>query len=139
VYQGDELEALNLVDPDNRRPVDWAARREALDALRRGAAPSPSTMKLYMIWKALELRSRREASFAGAYEPVSAGPGVCAYLRGGKVLVVVPVRDSDDATITGLAGRWRDILGGGERDLGDIVGVPELVAPHGVALLERLD
>ncbi|HEY3181383.1 MAG TPA: alpha-amylase family glycosyl hydrolase, partial [Gaiellaceae bacterium] len=31
VYQGDELEALALVDPDNRRPVDWDARRAALD------------------------------------------------------------------------------------------------------------
>ncbi|HEX5900611.1 MAG TPA: malto-oligosyltrehalose synthase, partial [Solirubrobacteraceae bacterium] len=30
VYQGDELEALSLVDPDNRRPVDWEARRAAL-------------------------------------------------------------------------------------------------------------
>jgi (1->4)-alpha-D-glucan 1-alpha-D-glucosylmutase len=139
VYQGDELEALSLVDPDNRHPVDWAARREALDALRRGAAPAPATMKLYTIWKALELRARREAAFAGAYEPLPAGPGVCAYLRGGKVLVVVPVRDWDDASLTGLAGRWRDVLGGGERDLADEVSVAELVAPHGVALLERLD
>ena len=39
VYQGDELWALSLVDPDNRRPVDWAARRDALDALRGGAPP----------------------------------------------------------------------------------------------------
>jgi (1->4)-alpha-D-glucan 1-alpha-D-glucosylmutase len=139
IYQGDELEALSLVDPDNRRPVDWAARRQALDALRRGGAPSPSTMKLYTIWKALDLRSRRPSAFAGAYEPLDAGPGVCAYLRGGEVLVVVPVRDWDDATISGLGGRWRDVLGGGERDIADTVGVPELVAPHGLALLERLD
>jgi (1->4)-alpha-D-glucan 1-alpha-D-glucosylmutase len=137
VYQGDELEALSLVDPDNRRPVDWKARREALDALRRGAAPAPRTMKLYTIWKALDLRSRRSAAFAGAYEPVEAGPGVCAYLRGGEVLVVVPVRDWDGASISGLRGRWRDVLGGGERDLADEVSVLELVAPHGLALLER--
>src|SRR6185503_19547825 len=36
-YQGDELLALNLVDPDNRRPVDWAARRAALESIRAGA------------------------------------------------------------------------------------------------------
>ena len=38
VYQGDELEALNLVDPDNRRPVDWEERRRAARraARRRG-------------------------------------------------------------------------------------------------------
>ena len=37
VYQGDELESLNLVDPDNRRPVDWDARRRALDDRRRSS------------------------------------------------------------------------------------------------------
>jgi (1->4)-alpha-D-glucan 1-alpha-D-glucosylmutase len=137
IYQGDELEALSLVDPDNRRAVDWAARREALDALRRGAAPSPSTMKLHVIARALELRARAEAAFAGAYEPLSAGAGVCAFLRGGTVLVVVPVRHWDDATIAGLGGRWRDVLGSGERDLGDEVSVAELVAPYGVGLFER--
>ncbi len=138
IYQGDELEALSLVDPDNRRPVDWAARREALDALLRGAAPSPATMKLHVIRTALELRSRRPVAFAGAYEPLSAGAGVCAYLRGGDVLVVVPVRDWDGASIAELAGRWRDVLGSGERDLAHEVSVAELVAPYGVGLFERL-
>jgi (1->4)-alpha-D-glucan 1-alpha-D-glucosylmutase len=138
IYQGDELEALSLVDPDNRRPVDWAARREALDGLLRGAAPSPATMKLHVIRTALELRSRRPVAFAGAYEPLSAGAGVCAYLRGGDVLVVVPVRDWDAASIAGLAGRWRDVLGGGERDLADEASVAELVAPYGIGLFERV-
>jgi len=138
IYQGDELEALSLVDPDNRRPVDWAARREALAALKAGAAPSPQTMKLHVIARALELRSRRPVPFFGAYEPLSAGAGVCAFLRGGDVLVVVPVREYEDATITGLGGRWRDVLGSGERDLADTVGVAELVAPYGVGLFERL-
>jgi (1->4)-alpha-D-glucan 1-alpha-D-glucosylmutase len=138
IYQGDELEALSLVDPDNRRPVDWAARREALEALKAGAAPSPQTMKLHLIRQALALRARREAAFAGSYEPVSAGAGVCAYLRGGTVLVVVAVRDYDDATISGLAGRWVDALGGGERDLADEVRVAELVAPYGIGLFERV-
>jgi len=138
IYQGDELEALNLVDPDNRRPVDWAARRAALDALRGGAAPAAETMKLHVIRTALELRSRRPAAFAGGYEPLSAGAGVCAYLRGGDVLVVVPVRDWDETSIAGVAGRWRDVLGGDERDLADEMPVPELVAPYGIGLFERL-
>src|SRR3954447_2172745 len=43
VYQGDELWALSLVDPDNRRPVDWAARRAALHALRGGEPPTRET------------------------------------------------------------------------------------------------
>jgi hypothetical protein len=63
---------------------------------------------------------------------------VCAYLRGDRVLVVVPVRGWDDARIAGLAGRWRDVLGAGERDLADDVSVLELVAPHGIGLFERM-
>jgi len=35
-YQGTELWGLNLVDPDNRRPVDFAKRRILLDELKRG-------------------------------------------------------------------------------------------------------
>ncbi len=49
LYQGDELEDLSLVDPDNRRPVDWDARHGALAALRDGAAPDASTSKLHVI------------------------------------------------------------------------------------------
>jgi (1->4)-alpha-D-glucan 1-alpha-D-glucosylmutase len=137
IYQGDELEALSLVDPDNRRPVDWAARRVALDALRGGAAPTDDTMKLFLIWRALDLRARRPEAFAGTYDPVDAGPGVCAYLRGGEVLAVVLVRPAGAAVLRGVAGRWRDVLTGEDRDLGDAAAVAELVDANGLALLER--
>ena len=137
VYQGDELEDLSLVDPDNRRPVDWAVRREELERIRQGAVPTPETMKLFLIHRALELRARRPAAFAGAYEPVEAGPGTVAYLRGGEVLVVVPVRDGEDAWLS-APGRWRDVLTGGERELPGDVTVAELVEPYGLGLFERL-
>jgi (1->4)-alpha-D-glucan 1-alpha-D-glucosylmutase len=103
IYQGDELEALNLVDPDNRRPVDWEARRRSL------ADPPP---KLRLIRQALALRARRPEAFAGAYEPVDAGPDVCAFTRGGDVLVAVPLRP--DASFDPPAG-WRDVIGPGIR------------------------
>ncbi|MDX6691363.1 MAG: (1-_4)-alpha-D-glucan 1-alpha-D-glucosylmutase, partial [Solirubrobacteraceae bacterium] len=91
VYQGDELIDLSLVDPDNRRPVDWDARRDALAALRAGEAPTRETMKLHLIERALALRARRPATFAGGYEPVEAGAAVLAFTRGddADVLVVV--------------------------------------------------
>jgi (1->4)-alpha-D-glucan 1-alpha-D-glucosylmutase len=82
IYQGDELELLALVDPDNRRPVDWDARGRAL------ADPPP---KLRVLREALALRARRPEAFAHRYEPVEAGDGVVAYRRG-PVLVAVPVR-----------------------------------------------
>jgi (1->4)-alpha-D-glucan 1-alpha-D-glucosylmutase len=116
--------------------VDWERRRSALEALRGGAAPEPAVAKLFLIWRALDLRARRPAAFEGAYAPVEAGPGVCAYLRGDEVLVVVPVRDWGESRLA-ITGSWRDVLTGTERDLGAGVAVPGLVAAHGVALFER--
>ncbi|MGH3005270.1 MAG: malto-oligosyltrehalose synthase [Gaiellaceae bacterium] len=98
VYQGDELDFLALVDPDNRGPVDWERRRRAL------ADPPP---KLRTIRAALELRRRKPAAFEGSYDPVDAGLGVCAFERAGKVRVAVPVRPH--AAKPGFRG-WRDLL-----------------------------
>ena len=126
VYGGDDLWFLALVDPDNRRPVDWAARREALDALRSGAAPTRETVKLWLIWRALDLRARRPDAFAGAYTPLDAGDGTVAFLRGdGEVLVAVRVRE-DAPPFAPPAGEWRDVLAGAPDD-------------YGLVLLERAD
>jgi (1->4)-alpha-D-glucan 1-alpha-D-glucosylmutase len=92
VYQGDELWTFDLVDPDNRRLVDWELRRRLLAELGGGAAPAPETAKLYVIWKTLALRRRRPELFEGSYEPIDAGPDVCAFVCGGAVLVAVPLR-----------------------------------------------
>ena len=97
VYQGDELESLNLVDPDNRRPVDWDARRRAL------AKPPP---KLHVIKEALALRRRRPL---GEYRPLEVGDDVCAFLRGDDVAVAVPLRGQDPPELE-LPGEWRSVL-----------------------------
>ncbi|HEX6743192.1 MAG TPA: malto-oligosyltrehalose synthase, partial [Solirubrobacteraceae bacterium] len=139
VYQGDELEALSLVDPDNRRPVDWEARRAALARLRAGEAPRDfGERKLDLIRRALALRARRPEAFdGGAYEPVDAGPGVCAYLRGDEALIVVPVRDWQGARVA-VPGRWRSVLDDGQPvDLTGGADVARLTGAWPVALLER--
>jgi (1->4)-alpha-D-glucan 1-alpha-D-glucosylmutase len=100
IYQGDELESLSLVDPDNRRPVDWEGRRRAL------GDPPP---KLHLIREALGLRARRPDVFADAYEPVDAGPDVCAFTRGGEVLVAVPLRPGARFA---APGGWRELAPG---------------------------
>jgi (1->4)-alpha-D-glucan 1-alpha-D-glucosylmutase len=141
IYQGDELWALSLVDPDNRRPVDWDRRREALAELRAGAAPERETVKLFLIVRALALRARRPAAFAARYTPLDAGEECCAYLRGGDVLAATAVRP--DAHAAGLevpAGRWRNVLTGEELDLRGEVPFERVAMPDwGVALLERVD
>ncbi len=109
IYQGDELWCLSLVDPDNRRPVDWERRRELLADLKAGAPVREETTKLFLIWKTLALRSRFPEAFEGSYEPVDAGTGMCAYLRGGMIAVAVPTRP--DAEYKPLPG-FRDVFDG---------------------------
>ena len=91
LYQGDELEDLSLVDPDNRRPVDWDVRRARLAELAAGRAPTAETLKLFLIRTVLALRAARPELFAGGYAPVDLGPGVCAFVRGGRLLVAAAV------------------------------------------------
>ena len=66
------------------------------------------TAKLYLIWKTLTLRRRRPDAFEGSYEPLDAGTGMCAYLRGGTIAVAVPTRP--DAVYSPPPG-FRDALG----------------------------
>jgi (1->4)-alpha-D-glucan 1-alpha-D-glucosylmutase len=113
LYQGDELVTLSLVDPDNRRQVDWGRRRALLDDLlapeRAGAVhavlvadegPQARDLeKLALVVRALRLRRDRPDVFAGSYEPLDAGPDVCAYLRGGEVLVIAVLREAGQRAV----------------------------------------
>jgi (1->4)-alpha-D-glucan 1-alpha-D-glucosylmutase len=117
IYQGDELESLNLVDPDNRRPVDFELRRRLL------ASKAPPA-KLRLIREVLALRS------LGPYEPIEAGPGSCASRRGDDLVAAAVVHGSG-GRVRLPRGSWRDLLSGasldGEVDLGD----------HPLALIQR--
>jgi (1->4)-alpha-D-glucan 1-alpha-D-glucosylmutase len=108
LYQGDELESLNLVDPDNRRPVDFELRRRLL----AGGPP----VKLDLIRCALALRERRQL---GPYEPLEAGADAIAFRRGDDVVAAVGVHRP--ARIRLPAGRWRDVLA--DREVGGEVSV----------------
>jgi len=93
LYQGDALWSLNLVDPDNRRAVNWGVHAAAL----REAAPTRRTMKMHLVKRVLRLRAERPDVFTGSYEPIDAGPDRVAYVRGGALRVVVPLRPGDSA------------------------------------------
>jgi (1->4)-alpha-D-glucan 1-alpha-D-glucosylmutase len=111
IYQGDELWNLSLVDPDNRRPVDWTLRERVLAGFERGERPRRETAKLFLIWKTLALRARRPDAFAGSYEPLPAGDRVLAFARGGEVVVAVPVHPG--AMFEPPEG-YRDVLDGAD-------------------------
>jgi (1->4)-alpha-D-glucan 1-alpha-D-glucosylmutase len=88
VYQGSEFWERSLTDPDNRRPVDFAVRRQELAKLDAGTLPAAGTeaSKLLVTSRALRLRRDRPELFQG-YSPVTAtGPAaehLVAFQRGG--------------------------------------------------------
>ncbi|OLC54747.1 MAG: malto-oligosyltrehalose synthase [Chloroflexi bacterium 13_1_40CM_4_68_4] len=144
LYQGSELWTNDLVDPDNRRPVDWEERRALLRRVEGDATRAHP--KLHLIARALALRARRPKSFGadGTYEPLaprgSRADRVVAFFRGDDVLVVTPrlVLSLDGWEDTALAlprGSWRDALTGTRHD--GVVGMERLLGNVGVALLER--
>jgi (1->4)-alpha-D-glucan 1-alpha-D-glucosylmutase len=146
IYQGDELEFRALVDPDNRRPVDWRLRRERLDLHLLGGPPTDSLgdFKLWMTARLLGARGRRPELFAGSYQPLAVGPGACVFLRGGLLLtaVALPRTGADpDPAVQGVpVGRWRGLLTNEEFVI-DEAGLPlsALVdAQTGVGVYERI-
>ena len=153
IYQGDELWDLSLVDPDNRRPVDFALRERLLREAATLSAPeilartAEGLPKLHVIRHALRLRSERQDIFdRGAYEPLAVAgeraEHAVAFARGGEVAVVVPrfvlrlAADWRDTTVALPEGRWCDVLTGSPRSAGPHR-VAEILDPFPVALLVR--
>ncbi len=123
VYQGSELWEQSLVDPDNRRSVDFGLRRTLLSEGGLPGRPShvddQGAVKLHLVRTALRLRRDRPELFT-SYAPVpatgSAAQHVLAFDRGGAVAVVTRLPLGLDATRWGDTrlhlpdGRWRDLL-----------------------------
>jgi (1->4)-alpha-D-glucan 1-alpha-D-glucosylmutase len=152
VYQGTELFEYSLVDPDNRRPVDWAIRRQLLARLDDGWLPdvdAEGAAKLLVTASALRLRRYRPEVFTG-YRPLPAqGPAArhaVAFARSASLVAVatrLPV---------GLAARggWGDTvlpLPEGTTDWHDVITdtaidgaaprLSDVLARYPVALLVR--
>jgi len=104
-YQGSELWDASLVDPDNRRPVDYTERRRLLAELAAEQPPGAAEIwarqasglpKLQVVREALALRARRPGLFGpgAVYTPLAAegvrAPHAFAYARGGGAVTVVP-------------------------------------------------
>ena len=144
-YQGDELDFRALVDPDNRRPVDWELRRERLDHLLGGGRPGDSLgdRKLWLTSRLLGLRARSPEIFTGTYEPLDAGPAACVFLRGGALLTAVALpraAHDEDPTVRGLPpGLWQELLTGEELSVSESLRLSRLIDPAtGVGVYERL-
>ncbi|HEX8509231.1 MAG TPA: malto-oligosyltrehalose synthase, partial [Propionibacteriaceae bacterium] len=149
VYQGTELWEDSLVDPDNRRPVDFAARRRLLSVLSApGAQPpvidSSGAAKLWVTTRTLRLRRDNPDAFA-EYAPLAAqGPAadhLLAYDRGGVIAVAtrLPVglaaAGGWGETVLPLNADVRDELTG--TTFSGEVRVADLLAHYPVALLVK--
>ncbi len=138
IYQGDELPLRSLVDPDNRRPVDWDFHQAMLRRLMGGSPPVAETYKMFLTMRLLGLRARRPAPFAGSYEPLDAGERACAFVRGGEVLVAVAIRPGKiEGELRAPRGRWQDVLRGEERSFSGREPLDALLGDLGVAAFER--
>jgi (1->4)-alpha-D-glucan 1-alpha-D-glucosylmutase len=155
VYQSSELWDLALVDPDNRRPVDYEVRRRCLDEARDMTASQAwdrqddGVAKLWLLHRALQLRNRRPTAFGpdAAYRALQlAGdraPWVVAFARGADVVTVVPrllrhvaTAGWGDTVVRLPDGRWRGLDG---VDYSGEARVCDLLDAFPVAILERTE
>jgi (1->4)-alpha-D-glucan 1-alpha-D-glucosylmutase len=121
IYQGNEIWDFSLVDPDNRRPVDYLERKKMLDALK-GADPgelldnwSDGRIKLFLTHRLLTFRrEKRELFQRGGYEPLSLtgefADCCVAFARetGGQTIVVLAPRLSSRVGFPPIGEAWRD-------------------------------
>ena len=154
LYQGTEVWDLSLVDPDNRRPVDYALRRKLLAELP-GLSPSAIVArmdeglpKLHLLHRTLKLRRAHPEWFGAAagYTAISAtgtkASHVVAFQRGDHVLSVAPLQTLLLASAWGgtsieiPAGKWTNFLTGEPVAPGN-VSVEHLLRSFPVALLTR--
>ena len=147
VYQGSELWETSLVDPDNRRAVDFSVRRALLGRIDGGWMPpvdETGAAKLLVVSRALRLRRDRPELFT-RYRPVTAvgaaADHVVAFDRGGAITVAtrLPVGLAarggwGDTAVLLPSGTWRDEVTGGTI-IGGAVALGDLLTTYPVALL----
>jgi (1->4)-alpha-D-glucan 1-alpha-D-glucosylmutase len=148
VYQGTELWEDSLVDPDNRRAVDFEARRTMLDHLDASVDPPPidasGRAKLWVVSRTLRLR-RDWPDLFDRYVPIevtgAAADSAVAFDRGGAITVAtrLPVRLQRAGgwrdTALDLRGSATDVISG--RSFRGELPLAELLADYPVALLVR--
>ncbi|GER23459.1 malto-oligosyltrehalose synthase [Zafaria cholistanensis] len=153
VYQGTEFWDYSLVDPDNRRPVDFAARAAALAELDAGAALPPveadGRAKLLLVSRALRLRRGRPELFTG-YEAVAVEgedeQHLFGFDRGGAITLVtrLPLGLAEgggwhDTAALLAPGSYRDVVTGRLLESDGRLYAREVFAVYPAALLVRED
>jgi len=153
LYQGSELWDFSLVDPDNRRPVDYGRRVALLKEMTSLTAAQvmdrsdEGLPKLWVVHHSLQLRKEHPEWFGAEadYVPLradgAASDRVIAYQRGSQVLTVAPrwshkEKAWEETSIEVPSGRWKNRLTGAEIAGGRVL-LGELLKKFPVALLTR--
>lgn len=123
LYRGCETWDLSLVDPDNRRPVDWVTVRTLSRMQSQASAPASwadsddGLVKTIVIARCLQLRQANQAAFGprSTYRPLDAGDRIVAFARGDgradRVVIVAPLCGAT-GPVTLPLGTWVDIFTG---------------------------
>ena len=151
IYQGTELWNLTLVDPDNRRPADFASRRMALDGVAGIGAEEiaqrldDGSAKVWLLSRLLRERAGRPELFASLdYAPLNATGAKANHALGfvrGSLLTLVPrlpaglAGDWGDTEVALPDGRWTNLLTGEVEDGGRPVAANRLLEKFPVAVL----
>jgi (1->4)-alpha-D-glucan 1-alpha-D-glucosylmutase len=157
IYQGTEFWDLSLVDPDNRRAVDFAARISALDSLAQtdwqmlAAQWTDGRIKLALMRRLLALRTEFAALFAdGLYLPLEVSGAdseeilAFARVRGNKALIVIAgrlfgrVTDGGRHWPAGQAWKCR-VMVGGFSELGDLLAAGRSLSGPALSVAELFD
>ena len=147
IYQGTEIWDLSLVDPDNRRPVDYGDRRRLLKLVREAehatAAVLAGGSKLWLTHRLLQHRREHHDLYSSAsYDPIGVtgdGSGNLVAFRRSKLVVLASTRSDDalpGARVDLPTGSWRDVLTG-ETHQGGRVGVAGILGGFPLAVLTR--
>jgi (1->4)-alpha-D-glucan 1-alpha-D-glucosylmutase len=143
IYQGTELWDFSLVDPDNRRTVDYASRREIIKGL---TSSNPGEMlrhwpdgrlKMFLIQRTLKCRNEQTELFRrGEYLPMSAKGALAGCIvgfarkLGEQLVIVIAPRLSARVGFPPLGDKWQDTT---------IELPPEVNFPHGIDIFTGRD
>jgi len=162
IYQGQELWDFSLVDPDNRRPVDYEVRRKVLNEVQGAVkgnvdfssfaskvlsdSDDSGTIKMLVTERLLNLRNRNPALFlTGDYTPITAPGHVVAYSRsnGSHQIVVASKRffvesskNNEEGAIE-ITGTYKDVLTGSTYSFSGSASLSKLFSVLPFVVLER--
>jgi (1->4)-alpha-D-glucan 1-alpha-D-glucosylmutase len=154
IYQGCELWTDSLVDPDNRRAVDYQLRRDLLQSVADRADPpalDSAAAKLWLTARLLRVRRDHANSFLGpdaTYDPLAAigqdADAAVAFGRGHDIVVVAPIRPLrvvhggwHDTVVELPIGTWRNVLDPTAGDQRDRLELAALATTYHLAVLVR--